>query len=162
KRRLKSYSRTPAIERRRSMGPDSAVVEIRNDGFHPQTALIRSGGTVRWVNKDTVSHTVHFPGRPDSETAPIPPGSFVEGGFKGSTNYYDTDHPGLTGTVGVVGTERRADGLIYPLNYDHQIDFGSPGKADGDYQKGPSAPSFVTSPARAWTTMVLPLFTADG
>jgi hypothetical protein len=139
-----------------------AGVEIRNDGFHPQTALIRLGGTVRWVNKDTVSHTVHFPGSPDGETAPIPPGSWVEVGFKGSTNYYATDHPSWTGTVGVVGTERRADGLIYPLNYDHQVNFGSPGKADGDYQKGLSAPPFVTSPAWAWTTMVQPSVATDG
>src|SRR5262249_10726607 len=40
--------------------------------------------------------------------------------------------------------------------------FGSPGKADGDYQKGPSAPPFVTSPAWAWTTMMQPLVATDG
>src|SRR5206468_1607254 len=57
---------------------------------------------------------------------------------------------------------RRADGLIYPPNYDHKVSFGSPGKADGDYQKGATAPPFVTSPAWAWTTMVLPLVAPDG
>jgi hypothetical protein len=53
---------------------------------------------------------------------------------------------------------RRANGLYYPIDFNHQVSFGSPGKADGDYQKGPRpAPPFVTSTeAWAWTTMVPP------
>jgi plastocyanin len=80
-----------------------AVVEIKSDGFHPQNVTIKMGGTVKWVNKDTKTHTVHFissvPGRPDSNTAPIPPGQSVEVGFKASTQYSAVDHPNWKGTV---------------------------------------------------------------
>jgi hypothetical protein len=80
-----------------------AIVEIRGDGYHPQTATIAIGGTVRWVNKDIVPHTVHLispiPGRPDGETASIPPGRFVEVGLSASHGYFDVDHPDRKGRV---------------------------------------------------------------
>jgi plastocyanin len=82
-----------------------AVVEIRNDGFHPNSVTIARGGTVRWVNKDTVTHTVHLisptPGRPDGETAPIPPGRSVEVGLSASHAYFASDRPNWTGNVAV-------------------------------------------------------------
>jgi plastocyanin len=81
------------------------VVEIRNDGFHPQSLTIELGGTVRWINRDTITHTVHLvsatPGRPDSETAPIPPGQSVEIGFSASHSYFEAENPNLKGMISV-------------------------------------------------------------
>ena len=80
-----------------------AVVEIHSDGFHPPALTIPLGGTVRWINRDTVPHTIHLisatPGRPDSETAPIPPGKNVDIGLSASHSYFAADHPTWKGTV---------------------------------------------------------------
>jgi hypothetical protein len=85
--------------------PRRAFVEIGNDGFHPMDVPIPLGGTVRWVNKDVGAHTIHLvsstPGRPDTETAPIPPGQAVEIGFSASHSYFAADHPSRLGTVTV-------------------------------------------------------------
>jgi len=35
------------------------------------------------------------------------------------------------------GAERRPNGLLYPLNFDHVVSFGSYGSANGDYLKDP-------------------------
>jgi hypothetical protein len=57
----------------------------------------------------------------------------------------------------IPGTELRADGLIYPINFDHQVNFGS------DYQKSPTPPPFVTKRgANAWTTPLLTSTNPDG
>jgi hypothetical protein len=85
--------------------PRQSFVEIRNDGFHPKDVPIPLGGTVHWVNKDIGTHTIHLisatPGRPDTETAPIPPGQGVEIGFSASHSYFAADHPSWMGTVKV-------------------------------------------------------------
>lgn len=39
-------------------GPDSAVVTIIGSAFAPQSATVKTGGYVRWVNNDGVPHTV--------------------------------------------------------------------------------------------------------
>jgi plastocyanin len=96
---------------------DPAVVEIRSDGFHPQVVTIKRGGTVKWINKDTKTHTITFvstTSAPNGQTAPIPPAGgtlsnvavafppgSVEVGFKGTTAYFDTDNPALKGQVQV-------------------------------------------------------------
>jgi hypothetical protein len=41
------------------------------------------------------------PGRPDEETAPIPPGQSVEVGFRAAHAFYSTDQPAWKGTVHV-------------------------------------------------------------
>jgi hypothetical protein len=83
--------------------PRQAFVEIRNDGFHPRDVPIPLGGTVHWINRDTAPHTIHLisavPGRPDTETAPVPPGQGVEIGFSASHSYFAADRPSWTGTV---------------------------------------------------------------
>lgn len=35
---------------------EAQIVEIRNDGFHPETLTIKGGDTVIFVNKDTITH----------------------------------------------------------------------------------------------------------
>jgi plastocyanin len=83
--------------------PDLVVIEIRNDGLHPQDALVKLGGTVRWVNRDAVTHTIRLvsttPGRPDSDTSPIPPGGSVEVGLRKSFPYFVEENPSWKGTV---------------------------------------------------------------
>jgi plastocyanin len=86
--------------------PDLVVIVIRADGLHPRDALVKAGGTVRWVNRDAVTHTVHIPttmpGKPDGETAPIPPGDSVELGTKSSFTYFVVENPSWRGTVTAV------------------------------------------------------------
>jgi plastocyanin len=83
--------------------PALAVVEIRADGLHPPDVLIRLGGTVRWVNKDAVTHMLRIvspvPGRPGAESLPIPPGEILEIGFGASRAYFVEENPGWRGTV---------------------------------------------------------------
>lgn len=97
-------------------------IEIKNDGFQPQTLTLNAGDTVTFVNKNTVSHwpasAVHpthtvYPNSginkcstPEKSTifdacAPLKAGeswsfTFTE---KGSWKYHDHLNPGFTGTI---------------------------------------------------------------
>lgn len=98
------------------------TIEIKNDGFHPQTITIKSGDTIIFVNKNTASHwpasAVHpthaaYPGSDikkcsttDKETifdACAPLGAEESWRFtfteKGFWKYHDHFNPRFTGTV---------------------------------------------------------------
>jgi plastocyanin len=90
--------------------PSVAIVEIRSDGFHPQNLKIKTGTSVKWVNKDTKPHSVGGELRsplsapfmfgtsaisPGRDTGPI---SFD---VVGEVYYKAQDHPKWTGTITV-------------------------------------------------------------
>jgi plastocyanin len=93
----------PAAPPRPHTAPDLAVIEIRSDGFHPADVVIRAGGSVSWVNRDSIPHAVRIasamPGKPDGVTAPIPPGGSVGVGLSASRAYSEASLPSWRGTV---------------------------------------------------------------
>lgn len=82
----------------------SATVEIviHKYSFQPQEIHIKTGDTLRWVNKEKRQfHSVLFPGAPESEY--LFPGDVYEKTFAtpGSFPYHCGPHPEMTGTVHV-------------------------------------------------------------
>ena len=89
--------------------PASASVSMKGSTFGPKTATIRPGGTVTWINDDTVPHTVTAnDGSFDSGL--IAPGGRYERTFASATtvSYRCTFHPGMVGTVTVAASATAA------------------------------------------------------
>lgn len=101
---------------------EAGLVEIRNDGFNPDTLTVKIGETVIFVNKDAVSHwpasDVHplhtvYPGSgihkcntPEQVNIfdackRLPPGAEYSFTFNevGEWGYHDHTRPGLTGII---------------------------------------------------------------
>ncbi|HSR31628.1 MAG TPA: cupredoxin family copper-binding protein [Anaerolineae bacterium] len=94
--------------------PSEVEVNIEGFAFMPDPLVVPAGTTVRWTNKDDVSHTVtsDLPGLLDSGT--LLPGERFEYRFDtaGSYSYICTIHPSMTGTVIVLD---RAFSVYLPL-----------------------------------------------
>jgi plastocyanin len=78
------------------------TVLIQNFAFDPSNITIRAGDTVRWVNKDSVAHTVTF--SKDSGLASSAPLSWdqeyaVKIFIPGVYNYSCSIHPEMQGTI---------------------------------------------------------------
>jgi plastocyanin len=78
----------------------SASVSIQNMAFMPDTARIKTGGSVTWTNMDGITHTV------TSLTSLFDSGNLAAGkAFKftfvtaGTFNYHCTIHPTMKGVV---------------------------------------------------------------
>lgn len=83
-------------------GPSANEVSIQNMAFSPQTLTISVNTTVKWTNKDAVTHTA------TSTTAVFDSGNLSNGGtfsYKfttaGTFNYYCKTHPAMTATIKV-------------------------------------------------------------
>ncbi|HIH10004.1 MAG TPA: hypothetical protein HA254_05040 [Candidatus Diapherotrites archaeon] len=78
----------------------TTTVRIRDFVYNPSALTVRQGGTVTWVNDDTVPHTVTGNGFDSGQIAPG--GSFT---FRfpsaGTFSYYCSIHPAMAGTVTV-------------------------------------------------------------
>lgn len=79
-----------------------STVEIKSFSFQPESITVQVGGTVSWVNRDSVDHTV------TSEEGTFNSGNIMSGGeFKftftkpGTYNYRCSIHPSMTGVVTV-------------------------------------------------------------
>jgi plastocyanin len=75
-------------------------VFIQGNAFSPQTLTVPVGTTVKWTNKDAISHTA------TSNTGLFDSGTLGEGGWysfqftsAGSFAYHCAIHPGMTGTI---------------------------------------------------------------
>lgn len=85
-------------------------VEI-TDKFVPSQAIVRSvGETVCWTNNDTSPHTVTFNVNNDlfpPSSGQIAPGESFDATFSGTGTfrYHCSNHPGMQGSVEVVGLE---------------------------------------------------------
>jgi len=78
---------------------DSASVEINNFQFIPDTVTIKRGGTVTWLQKDSVAHTVAIK---DIEPSPVlNNGDTWSYSFDktGNYNYICSIHPAMKGKI---------------------------------------------------------------
>jgi plastocyanin len=83
----------------------TATVDMKDISFQPETVTIPKGGTVTWVNEDSVGHDVTAD---DDSFKSGDPGGISGGGEyehtfdeAGSFKYVCTVHPGMEGTVDV-------------------------------------------------------------
>lgn len=91
-------------------GPQSEVtVNIKNSSFTPPTITIKKGGTVTWVNDDTIRHNVIAKEAGNAAGLPTHNELFGKGGtYKftfnetGTFDYLCEPHPFMTGTVKVI------------------------------------------------------------
>jgi plastocyanin len=81
-------------------GTEPTAVEIIEDSFDPEIAMVMAGETVSWTNMDDEAHTVTAEdGTFDS--GEIEPGESFNYTFEetGTFDYYCTIHPDMTGSV---------------------------------------------------------------
>jgi plastocyanin len=85
-----------------SDGPGTNEVWIQDMAFKPPTIIINAGTTIKWTNKDAVTHDV------TSTTGLFGSGPLNNGGTfsytfssSGTYAYYCTIHPSMTGSVTV-------------------------------------------------------------
>jgi len=80
---------------------DNTII-IKDMAFTPDTITVPAGAIVRWVNKDSVTHSVVF-----SKDSKINPSGVLRNGEGFSVRFYDAGtfpyycglHPEMTGTV---------------------------------------------------------------
>ena len=98
-----------ALLYRASTGPANVQVSISNYSFNPSNVTVKAGTTVRWVNFDTVGHTVTF-GAHDEMGGGMDSGLMGHMGTfsatftdPGAYEYHCDPHPYMTGTVVITG-----------------------------------------------------------
>jgi plastocyanin len=79
------------------------VVEIKKFQFNPKTLTVRSGDTVRWVNKDIVPHQVAEGTLKKWRSKELLPNDSFTLKIKGSTSYICKLHPTMEAKI-VVAT----------------------------------------------------------
>jgi plastocyanin len=81
----------------------TATVKISNFAFKPGTIHVKPGQTVRFVNADSVAHTVTATKGAKFDSGDLSPGkSFtVKARKAGTIRYVCLIHPGMTGTIKV-------------------------------------------------------------
>jgi plastocyanin len=87
---------------------DAVEVSMEDITFKPGTVEVPVGGTVTWVNDDSVGHDVTKSGGPGPDFASGEPGAMASGDTfdqkfetAGKIDYVCTVHPGMKGTVTV-------------------------------------------------------------
>ncbi|MFA5330947.1 MAG: cupredoxin domain-containing protein [Methanoregula sp.] len=92
----------PVVSTSTTTSVNDNTVNIRDMVFTPSTITVPTGAIVRWVNRDSVTHSVVF-----SKESKISTSGALSGGqsfsvkftAKGTYSYYDGMHPSVTGTV---------------------------------------------------------------
>lgn len=77
---------------------DSATIEINNFAFNPDTVTIKAGGSVTFVQKDSIQHDVTF----DNKKSPLlkEGENYVIAFDKtGSYKYHCSIHPSMNGKI---------------------------------------------------------------
>jgi plastocyanin len=84
-----------------SQNPLTYTINIQNNAFNPSSVQIAVGGTVKWVNMDSVKHE---PKGRIFDSGPIGQNGTFEYTFKsaGTYNYQCAIHPSMLGTIKVV------------------------------------------------------------
>jgi plastocyanin len=84
-----------------SQNPLTYTINIQNNAFNPSSVQIAVGGTVKWVNMDSVKHE---PKGRVFDSGPIGQNGTFEYTFKsaGTYNYQCAIHPSMLGTIKVV------------------------------------------------------------
>ena len=86
---------------------EAAEITIESSGFSPSPARVKEGSTVRFTNRDSVSHQVYSNPHPEHnanaelKTLELQPGqsAAVTATQKGSNVYHDEADPGHTGVI---------------------------------------------------------------
>ena len=100
-------SNTPAVSSAKTGVPTttttSLIVHIKNFAFNPSAIQIKKGGTVTWVNDDSVTHTVTFISSAMPSSGNLVPGKSFRDIFPtiGTFNYHCSIHPMMQGVVTV-------------------------------------------------------------
>jgi plastocyanin len=85
----------------------NTIVEITNEGYNPQTVVIKKGAVVTWVNKGDQTHTVSSDPHPTHTdlpgltSNPMQPNQSFSFAFEqtGSFGYHCHFHPNVKGRV---------------------------------------------------------------
>jgi plastocyanin len=84
---------------KQKLKPVTHTVVISGMQFHPAELSVNKGDTVKWVNKDLVTHNVtDYPGK-EWTSGPINPGSSWKKVVKKDLNYYCSIHPAMKGKI---------------------------------------------------------------
>jgi len=78
---------------------ESAEVEIKDFTFTPETVTIQKGGSVTWINLDSVQHTVSIDGMADSDKLGLNQEFTQVFDKAGEYPYICTIHASMTGKV---------------------------------------------------------------
>jgi plastocyanin len=84
-----------------NQNPQTYTINIQNNTFNPSSVQIAVGGTVKWVNMDSVKHE---PKGRVFDSGPLEQNGTFEYTFKsaGTYNYQCAIHPSMLGTIKVV------------------------------------------------------------
>jgi plastocyanin len=84
-----------------NQNPQTYTINIQNNTFNPSSVQIPVGGTVKWVNMDSVKHE---PKGRVFDSGPLEQNGTFEYTFKsaGTYNYQCAIHPSMLGTIKVV------------------------------------------------------------
>jgi plastocyanin len=86
--------------------PTSAAVDVKDNFFSPQSAVMKTGGTVTWTWGGAAAHNVTYSGGPTPRPADGP--NQTTGMFSstitvvGTYDYHCTNHAGMSGTITVL------------------------------------------------------------
>jgi len=77
------------------------TVDIKNFAFNPLTAQIKKGGSVVWINNDSVAHTITFNSSSMPSSSVLSPGQSFTTTFAttGTFSYHCSIHPMMQGSV---------------------------------------------------------------
>ena len=84
-----------------NQNPQTYTINIQNNTFNPSSVQIAVGGTVKWVNMDSVKHE---PKGRVFDSGPLEQNGTFEYTFKsaGTYNYQCAIYPSMLGTIKVV------------------------------------------------------------
>ena len=87
-------------------GTSTNQIDMENNQFDPSSIEIDLGETIKFVNKDSVTHTVHITdqdGNDVFENTEVPPAENITVTIdeEGTYNLDCEIHPGMDGTIGV-------------------------------------------------------------
>jgi plastocyanin len=83
----------------KSSSPVTHTVVISGMQFHPDSIPVAKGDTVKWVNKDLVTHNVTaYPGKKWT-SGPIDSGDSWKKAITKGFNYFCSIHPTMRGTI---------------------------------------------------------------
>jgi plastocyanin len=81
--------------------PATHTVVISGMQFHPDSLNVAKGDTVKWINKDIVTHNVtEYPGKKWT-SGPITPGASWKKVITHGFNYFCSIHPNMKGKITV-------------------------------------------------------------
>jgi plastocyanin len=142
-----------------NLGPaEGNLVTIEGNQYNPDDLMVDVGETVKWINMDSVTHTVTSVSGSELDSQEIPAGGVWEHTFStpGTFEYACTIHPGMMGKVTVNGPAEVNTPPTVTIEDTPAADSGTPADSamsayDGSMSPptvadGPSDSASMTSP----------------